>query len=804
MPQTTAESVAAPAQATAQRATNPGRPWVAMRILHLEDNPTDAELVRAVVTTEWPDCQITCVSSRFAFIGELHLSRYNLILSDFALASLNGLEALKIAKERAPDTPFIFLSGTIGEDRAIEAVRAGAEDYVLKDRMKGLTTTIARAVRESEERQKRRQAESRIRELVDSLNQAREAVIVTDLDGRITFWNRGAEGLAGWSAAEALDKSTEELFGRATSVRLAAGCRVALERGEWSGEIEWEDRDAKARIVDLRITLIRDDAGRPRSRLVLATDITERRQAENRIREQAEMLNQAREAIFITDLNHRVIYWNAGAEKLYGWSAEEMLGKTAEQIFDGTVIAGIQAAREEAFARGQWTGELRMQRRNREPVLVESRQTLIRDEQGRPKARLCINSDITERKRLEEQFLRAQRMENIGLLAAGIAHDLNNMLAPILLAAPMLRDHVKDPGGLGLLSTLEKSAERGAGVVRQILAFAHGVTGEHRLLQVKHLLRDIAGVIQGTFPKTIRLEDNIPSELWPIRGNPTQVHQILLNLCVNARDAMPNGGILRLRAENRVLDGSAAAAIPGARAGAFVVMEVEDNGTGIPPEVLKEMWQPFFTTKGSEKGTGLGLSTVRGIVQNHNGFVDVQTAVGRGSVFRIYLPAAEDGTPEGASTPPVPTHAGRGELILVVDDEHHIREMTATMLSRSGYRVLLASDGAEAVGVFAQRASEIRLVITDLHMPNLDGAMLGRALRRINPQARVLVVSGLSSTLGNRPADYHPEEFADAFLHKPFKPEALLGKVHALLRGGAGAPSGGAGLRFRRDDLDPT
>ncbi len=754
-----------------------------MRILHLEDNPNDADLVRALVTAEWPECAITCVATRFAFVGELHLARYDVILSDFALASLNGLEALELAKAHAPETPFIFLSGTIGEDRAIEAVRLGAEDYILKDRMKRLVTAITRALRESEERGRRRRAELRIRELADSLNQAREAVIVTDLEGRITFWNLGAERLSGWTAAEAMDKSATELFANGKPEQLAHACRAALSAGEWNGELEVADRRGQARCVELRITLIRDDAGRPRARLVLGTDITERRQAERRIREQAEMLNQAREAIFITDLENHFLYWNAGAERLYGWRADEVLGRTAEQLsFDASDPAVVQAAREETFAKGQWQGELRTRNRQHEVLIVESRQTAIADETGRPKARLCIHSDVTDRKRLEEQFLRAQRMENIGLLAAGIAHDLNNMLAPILLAAPMLREHVSDSTALGLLQTLEKSAERGANVVRQILAFAHGATGEHRLLQAKHLLRDIAAVVAGTFPKTIKLEDFIPGDLWPVKGNPTQIHQVLLNLSVNARDAMPHGGTLRLRAENRTLDAATAATIPNGRAGAFVAMHVEDTGTGIAPEVLKQMWQPFFTTKEAGKGTGLGLSTVRGIIENHNGFIDVQTAVGRGSSFTVYLPAVENAPRDRTTVAPFPARSGQGELILVVDDERHIREMTSTMLTRHGYRVILAADGAEAAAVFAQRAAEIRLVITDLHMPNLDGAMLGRALRRINPDAKVLVVSGLSSALGNRPAAYKPEEFAHAFLHKPFKPEALLQKVQELLR----------------------
>ncbi len=754
-----------------------------MQILHLEDNPVDAELVRLLIREEWPDCTVRCVSDRLAFLGELHRSPFDAILSDFALRSFTGLEALELAKERAPDTPFIFVSGTLGEDRAIEAVRSGAEDYVLKDRMKRLITAISRSVRDSAERKKRRIAEARIVELGDSLNQAREAVVVTDLEGRITFWNQGAERLCGWTAAEALERATGELFPQETAPRVFAACRAALKDGEWAGEVEVPHRRGDRRWVELRITLIRDAAGQPKSRLVLGTDITERRLAERRIREQAEMLNQAREAIFITDLDNRVIYWNEGAVRLYGWRSEDVVGKTAEQMFDAALLPAIKAARDETFAKGQWFGELRMHNREREPRVFESRQTLIRDEEGRPKARLCINSDLTERKRLEEQFLRAQRMENIGLLAAGIAHDLNNMLAPILLAAPMLRDHVTGAGALGLLTTLEKSAERGANVVRQIIAFAHGATGEQRLQQSRHLLQDIASVISGTFPKSITIEETVATDLWPITGNPTQVHQILLNLCVNARDAMPDGGTLRLRAANRVLAPAAAASIPGGRVGAFVVLQVDDTGTGISPEVVQAMWQPFFTTKEAGKGTGLGLSTVRSIVENHNGFIEVNSTLGAGTSFRVYLPAAENGPGEPGVTPARPRPAGKGELILVVDDEQRIREMTSTLLTRNGYRAIVAADGTEAAMVFAQQAAEIRLVITDLHMPNLDGAMLVRALRCINPHAKVLVVSGLSSSLGSRPSAPRAGDFAQGFLHKPFKPEALLALVHDLLHG---------------------
>lgn len=753
-----------------------------MKILHLEDNGDDAELIRRLIVSEWPGCQITRVLDLAEFGDRLRGTKYDVILSDFQLPGFDGFDALRLARDLARDTAFVFVSGTIGEDRAIEAVRFGADDYVLKDRMKRLVTSIERAMRDASERQSRRLAERRIRELADSLNQAREAIFVVDVEGRITFWNKGAEQLTGWTSAEALDRTAADLWDPNAVQRMEAAWREADERGEWSGEFDVRHRTGEARHLEIKITSIRDDAGRPKSRLVFGADVTDRRAAERRIREQADMLNQASEAIFITDLDHRVIYWNAGAERLFGWTSVDAHGKCVEDLIDGEGAAAIQAARRSAVEQGHWRGELRVPNRQGEWIVVESRQTLIRDEAGRPKARLCINSDITERKRLEEQFLRAQRMENLGLLAAGIAHDLNNMLAPILLAAPMLRDQVVEPHGIKLLDTLEQSAERGSMLVRQILSFAHGVSGEQQLLQVKHLMRDIMSVVTGTFPKAIRLQDHVPSDLWPIKGNATQIHQVLLNLCVNARDAMPSGGTLRLVGENVELTAGTAALIEGARPGPFLLIRVEDTGMGIPPEILSEIWEPFFTTKEAEGGTGLGLSTVRGIVQAHQGFIDVKSTPGVGSEFRIYLPAAETGAPDGDAAEPRSLPRGQGELILVVDDEQQIRDMTSVILTRFGYRVVLACDGAEAAAIFAQRAAEIRLVISDLHMPNLDGAMLGQALRRINPAAKMIVMSGMTSALDSG-LEFRAEEFCDAVLLKPFKPENLLEKVHEMLSG---------------------
>jgi two-component system, cell cycle sensor histidine kinase and response regulator CckA len=404
--------------------------------------------------------------------------------------------------------------------------------------------------------------------------------------------------------------------------------------------------------------------------------------------------------------------------------------------------------------------------------------TLFQDGVGVDADRAMGAAGPGAKKRRNDQFLRAQRLESIGMLASGIAHDLNNVLAPIILAAPVLREHATNPDDLRMILSLEKSAERGVDLVRQILAFAQGVGGEHQLVEVNHLLQETMSVIRESFPKNITLRADIPGDLWPVMADPTQIHQVLLNLCVNARDAMPAGGTLSLRAENCHLDEVSARKIEGASAGAWLVLHVEDTGTGIPPEALAQIWEPFFTTKDADKGTGLGLSTVRGIVESHKGFISLKTEAGKGTTFRVHLPAA-DIKKNGAEVDAVRTVVpdGKGELVLVVDDDAQIREMTAAILSSHGYRVVTAGDGTEAVAIFAARGTEISVIVTDIRMPNLDGAALAHVLLHLNPTVRILAMSGLASGGQNS----QMQRFAGAFLYKPFKSDALLHAVHKLL-----------------------
>jgi two-component system, cell cycle sensor histidine kinase and response regulator CckA len=493
--------------------------------------------------------------------------------------------------------------------------------------------------------------------------------------------------------------------------------------------------------------------------------------ANARLQEQAALLEKAQDAIIVCGIDATVTFWNPSAERLYGWTAAEALGCRIHELL---CVHEIQHQRAWAavLEKGEWSGELLQRTRAAREVVVDAHVTLVRDEQGQPKSVLAINTDITARKQLEQQFLRAQRMESIGVLAGGIAHDLNNVLSPIMMAVEILASRYPDAASQQVLEILATSANRGAGMIRQVLQFARGVEGERMLIQPSHVVRDIRKVAGETFPKAIEMEAVAAKDLWLISADPTQIHQVLLNLSVNARDAMmPQGGTLRISAANVTLDATEASMIDGGRPGAYVCIQVSDTGVGMSPAVMARMFEPFFTTKEAGKGTGLGLSTTIGIVRNHGGFVDVRSTPGAGTTFKVYFPAAVDAAAEAETIAPVEIPRGHGELVLIVDDEPGVRAVTEETLKEFGYRVVTASDGAEACAVFAQERGAVDVVLTDLMMPVMDGAAMIRALKRMDPEVPIIAVSGHSTPEHEAVAN---GAGVSAFLSKPYRTQTLL------------------------------
>jgi nitrogen-specific signal transduction histidine kinase len=389
-----------------------------------------------------------------------------------------------------------------------------------------------------------------------------------------------------------------------------------------------------------------------------------------------------------------------------------------------------------------------------------------------------INTEVTEKKGMEAQFLRAQRMESIGTLAGGIAHDLNNVLSPILMAIDMLQLKTTDEASKKWLDVLRANAERGGDMVRQVLSFARGVEGERVALQPKHLIKEIVKILRETLPKSIEITFQLPDDLCIISADATQIHQVLMNLCVNARDAMLEGGSISIKAENALVDENYARMHIEAKPGRFIVVTVSDTGPGMPPEIQSRIFEPFFTTKEMSKGTGLGLSTALTIVKSHGGFMNVYSEINKGSQFAVYLPAldAPGKTEAGALQTDLPI--GHGELILVVDDEESIREITRGTLETFGYEVLTASDGTEAVALYADRKNEIAVVLTDMMMPFMDGPATIRALQKMNPAIKIIAASGLAG--GHKPGEASLEG-VKLFLSKPYTAEKLLKALAELL-----------------------
>lgn len=651
-------------------------------------------------------------------------------------------------------------------------------------------------------------AEKRFLGLLES---APNAIVITDQQGKIVLVNSQTSKLFGYNPKELVGEHLEILLPESLRDKHTAHRQSYVgnphTRPMGIGlELLARRRDGSNFPVEISLSPLKEDDGLLITAII--RDITERKAAEAALKEaynrlhllneelerrveertaelteanrslqqlvekvhkQAELLDKAQDAIILLDLNGKILYWNRSAERLYGWTSQEAEGHLlSELVQNGDPKMSTTGVKTEGVL------ETRQLTRNGKALIVECRWKLMCDDQDQPESILLVNTDITEKKKLSEQFLRAQRMESIGTLASGMAHDLNNALTPILMSVRLLYNELgNNEKYTSLLSIIESGAQRGTDMVRQVLSFARGVDGERIAVQLRHIITDLRKILIQTFPKSIWIKTEIPKDLWPVLGDPTQLYQVLMNLCVNSRDAMSEGGTLTIEAQNVTLDENYSRMHLEAHPGRYTLIKVTDSGTGIPQELLSRIFEPFFTTKEQGKGTGLGLSTVLAIIKSHGGFVDVYSETGKGTQFKVYIPAAELYIDqEKQERPAIPT--GNGELILIVEDEIAIREITKVTLESYGYKTLSATDGTEAVAIYAKNMDQIRVVVMDMMMPNLDGVSTAKILRKMNSEVKIIGTSGLAS---NQKA----LESCDDFLLKPYTAERLLQKIAGYL-----------------------
>ncbi|MGF2038817.1 MAG: response regulator [Nostoc sp. CmiVER01] len=753
-----------------------------IKVLLVEDNPGDVFLLQEFlkeVTTVVVD--LSPVERLSEALNYLAKEPFDVILLDLSLPDSQGLETFVIAHHQAKATPIIVLTGINDETLAIRAMQEGAQDYLVKGQVTG--DLLVRSMRYAIERQRAdnalRQSEERFRV---ALKNSPIFVYNQDCELRYTWVYNPSYGL---TVEEMLGKQDLDIIPVEDAQRLTTIKRGVLTTGIGTREEVSITIKDTTRYYDLTVEPLRNESQEVVGVTCASIDISERqvalrerKLAEEKIREQAALLDVTTDAICLRDLNNEIIFWNKGAETLYGWKATEARGQNASKLLYGEPSPEIEAALLQVVNKGKWQGELTKLTKTDKEILVASRWSLVCDEQGKPKSILTVDTDITEKKHLEAQLFRAQRLESIGTLASGIAHDLNNILTPILAGAqllPLKFPHA-DERTRHLLEILEINARRGADLVKQVLSFARGVEGKRITLQLRHIIVELGKILKETFPKSIEISTDVPQDLWMVSGDSTQLHQVLMNLCVNARDAMPNGGSLSIYAENLLIDENYARMNLEAKEGPYTVVTVSDTGGGIPREILDRIFEPFFTTKDVGQGTGLGLSTVLGIVKSHRGFVNVYSEVGSGTSFKVYLPAVEG--METFTPEELPLQTGHGELILIVDDETAIQEITRTSLEAHNYKILVASDGIEAIALYAKNRDKISAVLMDIMLPSLDGLTAIRTLRKINPQARIIASSGLMS---EKKLSSLTNIGVNTFLPKPYTVNELLLSLQKVL-----------------------
>jgi two-component system, cell cycle sensor histidine kinase and response regulator CckA len=762
--------------------------------LLVEDNPADARLMReAVREAEATHINLTHVDTLEKALGRLSGEHFDVVMLDLTLPDADGIDTLLRVHNHAPSVPIVVLTGLDDEALAVRAVREGAQDYLVKGQV--TSQLLVRAMRYATERKRAIEALQRSEEYFRSLiENALDIIAVLDTEGTVRYGSPSILRVLGFDPQALAQHDLFSLIHPEDRASVQAILNEARDDNRArSFEFRIKHKNGSWRVLEAIGRRFSMDSTRP-GYVLNSRDITERKHAEEALRQANETLRAVIDtsplAIYTLDPSARVQTWNGAAERIFGYPAVDVIGRPLPIIFPED-LPEFRDGLDEIARGGIISGlERRARRRDGSAVEVSQWAAPLRSGAGSFVGSVAIVADDTDRKRLEEQFRQAQKMEAVGRLAGGIAHDFNNLLTVITGYCQMLLDRLEpvDPTFEDMQQVL-KAADRATTLTKQLLAFSRKQIVQPKVVDTANLIHEMDHILKRLVGEDIELHLSVPHDIGKVRVDPGQIEQVIVNLAVNARDAMPKGGRLTIETQNVEVDEKIVARHLSMEPGPYVLLAISDTGVGIPPEMLVHLFEPFFTTKEKGRGTGLGLSTSYGIVKQNRGEIVVYSEPGVGTTFKIYLPRV-DAPVEVEYVPAVETRRVRGtETILIVEDEEGVRKVLVEMLTHQGYRVLVAGGGPEALELFHQHCGPLDLLITDVIMPKMSGRELADQLRQPRPDLKVLFVSGYTDSAIVNHGILEP---GTVFLQKPFSPEQLTSKVRDILESAEISPNGEA------------